>query len=175
MKARRSRINRNCKWRLSTNLQSVWHRFNLKWLCADFFLSTITWDLMFSTDFLFAIKRDTSIFKETRWFCRFPKHQNCQLEMAMWAMHGECMANMLAQTSHCRKLSTKPSLLQFCKIKIKTNVVAKKKRDKRRIYGLLVDERDLRGYTKQVKTSGKKKAAEGFIHEWRGRRIVINY
>ena len=115
--------------------------------------------LMFSTDFLFAIKRDASIFKETGWFCRFPKHQSCQLEMAMWAM-AACrkVANMLTQTSHYRKLSTKPSLLQFCKIIIKTNVVAKKKRDKRRIYGLLVDGRDFRDYTKQVKTRWKKES-----------------
>ena len=31
--------------------------------------------LMFSSDLLFAIKRDAYIFKETGWFCRFPKHQ----------------------------------------------------------------------------------------------------
>ena len=112
--------------------------------------------LMFSTDFLFTTKRDAYIFKKTGWFCRFQKHQNSQLEMAMWAI-AACrkVANMLAQTSNCIKPSMKASV-QFCKTKIKTKVVAKKKRDKRQIYGLLVDERDLRRYTKQVKTRWKK-------------------
>ena len=41
--------------------------------------------LMFSTDLLFAIKRDAYIFKETGWFCRFPKHQ----KLDKWAMAGE--------------------------------------------------------------------------------------
>ena len=41
--------------------------------------------LMFSIDLLFAIKRDTYIFKETGWFCRFPKHQ----KIDKWAIAGE--------------------------------------------------------------------------------------
>ena len=32
--------------------------------------------LMFSTDLLFAIKRDAHIFMETGWFCRFPKEKS---------------------------------------------------------------------------------------------------
>ena len=41
--------------------------------------------LMFSIDLLFAIKRDAYIFKETEWFCRFPKHQ----KLDKWTMTGE--------------------------------------------------------------------------------------
>ena len=41
--------------------------------------------LMFSTDLLFAIKRDAYIFRETGWFCRFPKPQ----KLDKWAMAGE--------------------------------------------------------------------------------------
>ena len=41
--------------------------------------------LMFSIDLLFAIKRDAYIFKETGWFCRFPKHQ----KLDKWTMAGE--------------------------------------------------------------------------------------
>ena len=41
--------------------------------------------LMFSSDLLFAIKRDAYIFKETEWFCRFPKHQ----KLDKWAMAGK--------------------------------------------------------------------------------------
>ena len=41
--------------------------------------------LMFSTDLLFAIKRDAYIFKETGLFCRFPTHQ----KLDKWAMAGE--------------------------------------------------------------------------------------
>ena len=45
--------------------------------------------LMFSIDLLFAIKRDAYIFKETRWFCRFPKHQK---------LHKRAMAGEKQQT-----------------------------------------------------------------------------
>ena len=37
------------------------------------------------SDLLFAIKREAYIFKETRWFCRFPKHQ----KLDKWTMAGE--------------------------------------------------------------------------------------
>ena len=40
---------------------------------------------LFSTDLLFAVKRDAYIFKETGWFCRFPKHQ----KLHKWAMAAE--------------------------------------------------------------------------------------
>ena len=38
--------------------------------------------LMFSSDLLFAIKRDAYILKETEWFLRFPKHQ----KLDKWTM-----------------------------------------------------------------------------------------
>ena len=48
--------------------------------------------LMFSTDLLFAIKRDAYIFKETGSFCRLPK----PWKLDKWVMAGE---KRLAQTS----------------------------------------------------------------------------
>ena len=59
------------------------------------------------------------------------------------------------------KSSTKARSLQFCKTEIKTDIGGEKKRNKRRIYGLLVNGRDLRHYTKQVKS----RAGERFIHK----------
>ena len=59
------------------------------------------------------------------------------------------------------KPNTKASSLQCCKTEIKADIGGKKKRNKRRIYGLLVNGRDLRHYTKQVKS----RAGERFIHE----------
>ena len=59
------------------------------------------------------------------------------------------------------KPKTKASSLQFCKTEINADIGGKKKRNKRRIYGLLVNGRDLRHYTKQVKS----RAGERFIHE----------
>ena len=41
--------------------------------------------LMFSSDLLFAIKRDAYIFKERGRFCRFPKHQ----KLDKWTMAKE--------------------------------------------------------------------------------------
>ena len=41
--------------------------------------------LMFTTALLFVIKRDAYIFKETGWFCKFPKPQ----KLDKWAMAGE--------------------------------------------------------------------------------------
>ena len=59
------------------------------------------------------------------------------------------------------KPNTKASSLQFSKTEIKKDIGGEKKRNKRRIYGLLVNGRDLRNYTKQVKS----RACERFIHE----------
>ena len=59
------------------------------------------------------------------------------------------------------KPNTKASSLQSLKTEIKADIRGKKKRNKRRIYGLLVNGRDLRHYTKQVKS----RAGERFIHE----------
>ena len=74
---------------------------------------------MFSTDLLFAIKRDAYIFKETGCFCKFPKHQKLE-------------------------------------IKSSSNLGGKKKRNKRRIHGLLVNARDVCHWTKQFKSRWKK-------------------
>ena len=43
--------------------------------------------------------------------------------------------------------NTKASLLQFCKTEVRTDIGGKKKRNKRRIYGLLVNGGDLRHIT----------------------------
>ena len=59
------------------------------------------------------------------------------------------------------KPNTKARLLQFCKTEIKTDIGGEKKRNMRRIYGILVNGMDLRHYTKQVKS----RAGERFIHE----------
>ena len=59
------------------------------------------------------------------------------------------------------KPNTKASSLQSLKTEIKADIRGKKTRNKRRIYGLLVNGRDLRHYTKQVKS----RAGERFIHE----------
>ena len=59
------------------------------------------------------------------------------------------------------KPNTKASSLQFCKTEVKTDIGDKKKRKKRRIDGLLVNGRDLRHYSKLVKS----RAGERFTHE----------
>ena len=82
--------------------------------------------LMFGIDLLFAIKRDAYIFKETGWFCRFPKQVGDGWRKA---------ANMLAQTSHWNRVR-KPAHRNSVKQKYKQILVVRKKRNKRRIYGL---------------------------------------
>ena len=62
---------------------------------------------MFSTDFLFVIKRDAYIFKETGWFCRFPKDQ----KLDKWAMAAEiikqqtCLPKLYTETEHESQLT----------------------------------------------------------------------
>ena len=60
---------------------------------------------MFGIDLLFAIKRDAYIFKETGWFCRFPKHQ----ELDKWAMAGEkrqtCLPKLHIETKYESQLT----------------------------------------------------------------------
>ena len=89
MKARRWRINKNCKWRLSEKLAECLARIppklTLYGLLFKYNYVGCILLLMFSSDLLFAIKRDAYIFKETGWFCRFPKHQ----KLDKWAMAGE--------------------------------------------------------------------------------------
>ena len=84
--------------------------------------------LMFSTDLLFAIKRDAYIFKETRWFCRFPKHP----KLDKWAMAAEKRQTCWPKLHTWLKPNTKASSLQFCKTEIKTDIDGEKKRNKRR-------------------------------------------
>ena len=68
--------------------------------------------LMFSIDLLFAIKRNTYIFKEKGWFCRFPKHQM----LDQWAMAGEKRQHV--GPNFTLKPSTKASSLKFGKTEI---------------------------------------------------------
>ena len=68
MKARRSRINKICKWRLSVNLQCLARippKITLYGLLFKYNYVGCLLLLMFSSDLLFAIKRDAYIFKET--------------------------------------------------------------------------------------------------------------
>ena len=103
--------------------------------------------LMFSSDLLFAIKRDAYIFKETGLFCRFPKHQKLDTTSGRWREK----SGKHVGPNFTLKPNTKASSLQSRKTEIKADIGGKKKRNKRRIYGLLVNGRDLRHYTKQVK------------------------
>ena len=87
---------------------------------------------MFSTDLLFAIKRDAYIFKETGWFCRFPKHQ----KLDKWAIAAE-KRQTCAQTVH---IETDYESQQFRKTEKWTNLGGKKKRNKRQPAYLLTQE-----------------------------------
>ena len=70
-------------------------------------------------------------------------------------------SNKHAGPNFTLKPNTKASSLQFCKTEIKAGIGGRKKGNKRRIYGLLVNGRDLRHHTKQVKS----RVGERFIHE----------
>ena len=73
----------------------------------------------------------------------------------------EKSGKMLAQTSHWIRVRKPDHYNSVLKTEIKTDIGGEKKRNKRRIYGLLVNGRDLRHYTKQVKS----RAGERFIHK----------
>ena len=64
-------------------------------------------------------------------------------------------ANMLAQTSHWNRVR-KPAHGNSVEQKYKEILVARKKRNKRQIYGLLVNARDVCRWTKQFKSRWKK-------------------
>ena len=89
MTARRWRINKNCKWRLAVKLAECLARIppkiTLYGLLLKYNYVGCLLLLMSSNDLLFAIKRNTYIFKETGWFCRFPEHQ----KLDKWTMAGE--------------------------------------------------------------------------------------
>ena len=57
------------------------------------------------SDLLFAIKREAYIFEETRWFCRFPKHQ----KLDKWTMAGEkrqtCWPKLHTETEYESQLT----------------------------------------------------------------------
>ena len=110
--------------------------------------------LIFSIDLLFAIRRDAFIFKETGWFCRFPKISEAS-EARQVGDGWRKAANMLAQTSHWNRVR-KPAHCNSVKQKCKQCKSGKKKRNKRQIYGLLVNARDVCHWTKQFKSRWKK-------------------
>ena len=117
--------------------------------------------LMFSTDLLFAFKRDAYIFNETGWFCRFPKHQ----KLDKWAIAAEKQQTRWPKLHTETKFEASP--LQFCKTEIKTDIGGEKKRNKWRVYGLLVNERDVRQMlhkTGQVESGWKIHSRHSFIH-----------
>ena len=65
---------------------------------------------MFSIDLLFAIRRDVYIFKETGWFCRFPKHQKLdkramagEKRQTCWPKHW----NRVRKPAHCNSVKQK--------------------------------------------------------------------
>ena len=111
--------------------------------------------LIFSTDLLFAMKRGAYIFREQDYFVGFGGLRSST--SGRWLEK----SGKHVGPNFTLKPITKASSLQFCKTEIKADIGGKKKRNKRRIYGLLVNGRDLRHYTKQVKS----RAGERFIHE----------
>ena len=70
------------------------------------------------------------------------------------------------------KPNTKASSLLFCKTEIKTDIGGKKKRNKRRVYGLLVNGRDLRHYTKHS-LRGRRKKGRGEGEREKGRERLL--
>ena len=129
MKARRWRINKNCKWRLSVKLAEFLARIPPKItlygrLFKYNYVGCILL-LMFSSDLLFAIKRDAYIFKETGWFCRFPKHQKLDTTSGQWLEK----SGKHAGPNFTLKPNTKARPLQFCKTEIKTDIGGEKKRN----------------------------------------------
>ena len=112
MKARRWRINKNCKWRLSVNLQSVLARIppkiTLYWLLFKYNYVGCLLLLMFSIDCCLQSK-GTRISSRQQDFW-FPEHQ----KLDGWRK----AANMLAQTSHWNRVR-KPAHYNSVKQKYK--------------------------------------------------------
>ena len=61
---------------------------------------------MFSTDLLFAIKRDAYIFKQTGWFCRFPKHQKLEKRAMAAEKRQKCWAKLHIATEYESQLTS---------------------------------------------------------------------
>ena len=157
MKARRCRINKNCKWRLSgsfSELAECWARIPPKITLYGRLLNTITWDV-FSLEVLVLISCLQR--KGTRICSRKRDYFEGFRSIRSWTS-GRCLQKSGKHVSpnFTFKPNAKASSLQFCKTEIKTDIDGKKKRNKRRIYGLLVNGRDLCHYTKQVKSRWKK-------------------
>ena len=120
--------------------------------------------LMFSTDLLFAIKRDAYILKETGWFCRFPEHQKA------WQVDDGCRkaANMLAQTSHWNRVR-KPANCNSVKQKYKQILVARKKEISDRYMAYLLTQETSAVEQNSSSRDGKKEdrkeqVTEGAFH-----------
>ena len=111
--------------------------------------------LMFSSDLLFAIKGDEISSRKQDDFVGFRSIRSSTSGLWLEKKRQNVGENFTL------KPSTKHRSLQFCKTEITTDIGGEKKRNKRRIYGLLVNGRDLRHYTKQVKS----RAGERFIHK----------
>ena len=112
-----------------------------------------------SNDLLFAIKRDAYIFKETGWFCKFPKHQKLDTTSGRWLKK----SGKHVGPSFTLKPNSKARSLQFCKTEIRTFIGSEKKRNKRRIHIWRTCQRKRPPslHAEQVKS----RTRERFIHE----------
>ena len=109
--------------------------------------------LMFSTDLLFAIKRDVYIFKETGWFCRFPKPQKLDKSGRWLEKSGKHDG-----PNFTLKPNTKARSLQFCKTEVKILVARKREISDGYMAYLSTEE------TSAI-TQNKSRAGERFIYE----------
>ena len=131
--------------------------------------------LMSSNDLLFAIKRDAYIFKETGWVCKFPEPQ----KLDKWTMAEEkrqtCWPKLHTETEY----ESQHTAIRWNR-NIKKSWWQEKKRNKRQIYGLLVNARDVCRWTKQFKSRWKKGRQErtgdwGFAEVMFGFRLPGRY
>ena len=110
MKARRWRINKNCKWTAFSELAECLARISPKITLYGllFKYNYVGWllPLMFSSDLLFAIKRDAYIFKETGWFCRFPKHQKLEEQAMAGEKRQTCWPKPHTETEYESQITT---------------------------------------------------------------------
>ena len=121
MKARRWGINKTWKRRLcelAECLARIPHKITLYGRLFKYkdVGRLLLW--MFRTNLLFAIKRDAYIFKETGWFCRFPKPPQKPRQVG---------DGWRKAANFTLKPNTKASSLQFCETGIKTDIGGKKK------------------------------------------------
>ena len=125
----------------------------------DVFLNTITWDAFcFKCLVLICCLQSKGMRISSRKQDDFVGFRSLRSSTSGWWLE---KSGKHVGPNFTLKPNTKASSLQFCKTEVKTDIGGKKKRNKRRIYGLLVNGRDLRHYSKQVKS----RAGERFIHE----------